>query len=98
MNQSQLSLTNFSVLLHFLLLMGGLKTTVFSVNLVCKKELNLMLKVSGTSSQGAVGLSLRGTDFFLPILYDLNNNSIDSSRVSDVCLAHNDICHCCSRS
>ena len=36
---------------------------VFSVNLVCKKELNLILKVSETSSQGAVGLSLRGTDF-----------------------------------
>ena len=32
-------------------------TVVFSVNLVCKKELNLILKVSGTSSQGAVGLS-----------------------------------------
>ena len=48
--------------------------SVFSVNRVCKKELNLMLKVSETSSQGAVGLSLRGTDFFLPILYDLNNN------------------------
>ena len=36
--------------------------------------MNLMLKVSETFSQGAVGLSLRGTDFFLPILYDLNNN------------------------
>ena len=47
--------------------------TVFSVNLVCKKELNLMLKVSETSSQGAVGFELRGTDFFLPILYDPNN-------------------------
>ena len=31
--------------------------TVFSVNLVCKKELNLMLKASKTSSQGAVGLN-----------------------------------------
>ena len=30
---------------------------VFSVILVCKKELNLMLKVSETSSQGAVALS-----------------------------------------
>ena len=46
---------------------------VFSVNLVCKKELNLMLKVSKTSSQGAVGFELRGTDYFLPRLYDLNN-------------------------
>ena len=27
-----------------------------------EKELNLMLKVSETSSQAAVGLSLRGTD------------------------------------
>ena len=50
-----------------------LKDTVFSVNLVYKKELNLMLKVSETFSPGAVGLSLRGTDFFLPILYDLND-------------------------
>ena len=50
-----------------------LKDPVFSVNLVYKKELNLMLKVSETFSQGAVGLSLRGTDFFLPILYDLND-------------------------
>ena len=40
---------------------------VFSVSLVCEKELNLMLKVRETSSQGAMGLSLRGTDFFLPI-------------------------------
>ena len=46
---------------------------VFSVNLVCKKELNLMQKVSETSSQGAVGFELRETDFFLTILYDLNN-------------------------
>ena len=46
---------------------------VFSVNLVCKKELNLMLKVSETSSKGVVGFELRGTDFFLPRLYDLNN-------------------------
>ena len=46
---------------------------VFSVNLVCKKELNLILKVSETSSQGVVGFERRGTDFFLPILYDLNN-------------------------
>ena len=46
---------------------------VFSVNLVCKKELNLMLKMNETSSQGAVGFELRGTDSFLPILYDLNN-------------------------
>ena len=45
---------------------------VFSVNLVCKKELNLMLKVSKTSSQGAMGFELRGNDLFLPILYDLN--------------------------
>ena len=30
---------------------------VFSVNLVCKEELNLLLKVS--SSQGAVGLKLK---------------------------------------
>ena len=45
----------------------------FSVNLVYKKELNLILKVSETSSQGAVDLSLRGTDFFLPILYDPSN-------------------------
>ena len=37
-------------------------STVFSVNLVYEKELNLMLKVSETSSQAAVGLSLRGTD------------------------------------
>ena len=34
-----------------------LEVGVFSVNLACKKELNLMLKVSETSSQGAVGLS-----------------------------------------
>ena len=34
-----------------------LSLIVFSVNLVCKKELNLMLRVSMTSSQGAVGLS-----------------------------------------
>ena len=27
-----------------------------------------MLKVSGTSSQGAVGFELRGTDYFLPRL------------------------------
>ena len=33
-----------------------------------------MLKVSENSSQVALDLSLRGTDFFLPILYDLNNN------------------------
>ena len=33
---------------------------VFSVNLVCKKELNLILKVSETSIQGAVGFELRG--------------------------------------
>ena len=46
---------------------------VFSVNLVCKKELNLMLKVSKTSSQAAVGFELRGTDYFLPRLYDLTN-------------------------
>ena len=46
---------------------------VFSVNLVCKKELNIMLKVSKTSSQGVVGFELGGNDFFLPILYDLNN-------------------------
>ena len=46
---------------------------VFSVNLVCKKELNLMLKVSETSCQGAVGFELRRTDYFLPRLYDLNN-------------------------
>ena len=45
---------------------------VFSVNLVYKKELNLMLKVSVTSSQGAVGFELRGTDYFLPRLYDLS--------------------------
>ena len=32
--------------------------------LFCKKELNLMLKVSETSSQGVVGFEL---------LYDLNN-------------------------
>ena len=32
-----------------------------------------MLKVRETSSQGVVGLELRGTDFFLPTLYDLNN-------------------------
>ena len=31
--------------------------SVFSANIVSKKELNLMLKVSETSSQGAVGLS-----------------------------------------
>ena len=53
--------------------MGSYIYSVFSVNLVCKKELNLMLKVSETSSQGAVGFELRGTDYFLPRLYDLNN-------------------------
>ena len=31
--------------------------SVFSVDLVCKEEINLMQKVSLTSSQGAVGLS-----------------------------------------
>ena len=46
---------------------------LFNVNLVCKKELNLMQKVSETSSQGGVGFELRGTNFFLPNLYDLNN-------------------------
>ena len=46
---------------------------VFSVNLICEKELNLMLKVSDTSSQGAVGFELRGTDYFLSRLYALNN-------------------------
>ena len=46
---------------------------VFTVNLAYKKELNLMLKVSETFSQGAVGFELRGTDYFLPRLYDLNN-------------------------
>ena len=44
-----------------LLLILALKTQkrgiCFSVNLVCEKELNLTLKVSETSSQGAVGLS-----------------------------------------
>ena len=45
---------------------------VFSVNLVCKKELNLMLKVSETSSQSAVGFELRGTDYFLPRLIFLS--------------------------
>ena len=49
---------------------------VFTVNLVCKKELNLMLKVSETSSQGAVGFELRGTDYFLPKLYDLHNKCL----------------------
>ena len=34
---------------------------VFSVNLVYKKELNFMIKVSETSSQGAVGFELRGS-------------------------------------
>ena len=52
------------------------KPFVSSVNLVCKKELNLMLIVSKTSSQGAVGFELRGTDFFLPTLYDLKNRVI----------------------
>ena len=32
-----------------------------------------MLKVSETFSQVALGFEVRGTDFFLPILYDLNN-------------------------
>ena len=59
----------------FLVASLAIKVPVFSVNLVCKKELNLMLKVSETSGQGAVGFELRGTDFFLPILYDLNNNN-----------------------
>ena len=49
------------------------KGIVFSVNLVCKKELNLMLKVSEISSQGTVGFELRGNDYFLPRLYDLIN-------------------------
>ena len=31
-----------------------------------------MLKVSKTSSQGAMGFELGGNDLFLPILYDLN--------------------------
>ena len=42
---------------------------VFSVNLACKKEQNLMVKMNETSSQGAVGFELRGTDSFLPILF-----------------------------
>ena len=42
---------------------------VFSVKLVCKKELNLMLKVRVTSSQGAVGFELRGTDSFYQDFY-----------------------------
>ena len=33
-----------------------------------------MLEVSETSSQGAVGFELRGTDYFLPRLYDLNKH------------------------
>ena len=33
--------------------------SVFSVNLGCKKELNLMLKVSETTSQGEVGFELK---------------------------------------
>ena len=37
----------------------GRGSGVFSVNLVCKKELNLVLKVSETSSQGAVGYELK---------------------------------------
>ena len=36
-----------------------------------------MLKVSETSSQGGVGFEQRGTDYFLPRLYDLNNKSSD---------------------
>ena len=36
-----------------------LDQTVFSVNLVCEKELNLMLKMSETSGQGAVGFELK---------------------------------------
>ena len=35
------------------------KESVFSVGLVCQKEVNLMLKVSDTSSQGAVGFELK---------------------------------------
>ena len=42
-----------------------------SVSILTKKELNLMLKVSETSSQVAVGLSLRGTDF--PISRELKH-------------------------
>ena len=45
------------------------KILVFSVNLVCKKELNLMLKVSETSSQGAVGFELRGTDYIIVLWF-----------------------------
>ena len=45
------------------------KQGVFSVNLVCKKELNLMLKVWVTSSQGAVGFELGGTDSFYQDFY-----------------------------
>ena len=60
-------------MLRYVQLSSDCREIVFSVNLVCKKELNLLLKVSEDSSQGAVGFELRGTGFFLPILYDLNN-------------------------
>ena len=40
---------------------------VFSVDLVCKEEL--------TSSQGAVGLSLRGTNFLFTSTLDLTYES-----------------------
>ena len=46
-------------------------TTVFSVNLVCKKELNLMLKVSKASSQGEVGLILSAAVSCSPDVYRL---------------------------
>ena len=38
-----------------------------------------MLRVNETSSQGTVGFELRGTDYFLPRLYDLiiNDNGHD---------------------
>ena len=41
-----------------------LDQTVFSVNLVCEKELNFMLKVSGLLVKVRWVLSLRGPDFF----------------------------------
>ena len=49
-----------------------------------------MLKVSETSSQGAVGFELRITDYFLPRLYDLSNkvNGHDNNRNEKVSNTH----------
>ena len=43
---------------------------VFSVNLACKKEQNLMVKMNETSSQGAVGFELYLQNMEIRNIYD----------------------------